>query len=142
MAAWNRPKRGAEPSGTTQGGIPWRRRGLTLIAPARRDPRRTSTYGFGQLLEAARRDGAGAIIAGIGGSATNDGGAGFDVAWVVKGEWLKYNVKLDQAGTYNIYFRLANQAAGAQPCNCRSDIPGCERIPDGALIVAGESPDC
>jgi len=50
--------------------------GLTLIAPARRDPRRTSTYGFGQLLEAARRDGAGAIIAGIGGSATNDGGAG------------------------------------------------------------------
>src|SRR3989442_4409277 len=50
--------------------------GLTLIPPARHDPRRTSTYGFGQLLEAARRDGAGTIIAGIGGSATNDGGAG------------------------------------------------------------------
>src|SRR2546427_7500842 len=50
--------------------------GLTLIPPERRDPRRTSTYGFGQLLEAARRDGAETIIAGIGGSATNDGGAG------------------------------------------------------------------
>jgi len=50
--------------------------GLTLIPPSRRDPRRTSTYGFGQLLEAARRDGAETIIAGIGGSATNDGGAG------------------------------------------------------------------
>ena len=50
--------------------------GLALIPPERRDPRRTSTYGFGQLLEAARRAGVSTIIAGIGGSATNDGGAG------------------------------------------------------------------
>ena len=50
--------------------------GLTLIASDRRDPRRTSTYGFGQLLQASRRDGVRQIIAGIGGSATNDGGAG------------------------------------------------------------------
>jgi glycerate kinase len=50
--------------------------GLTLIPPDRRDPRKTSTYGFGQLLEAARRDGVSTVIAGIGGSATNDGGAG------------------------------------------------------------------
>jgi len=50
--------------------------GLTLIDKSRRDPRRTSTYGFGQLLEAARLAGVVEIIAGIGGSATNDGGAG------------------------------------------------------------------
>lgn len=50
--------------------------GLTLIVPERRDPRKTSTYGFGQLLEAVRQAGAGQVIAGIGGSATNDGGAG------------------------------------------------------------------
>ena len=50
--------------------------GLTLIPAERRDPRRTSTYGFGQLLEAVRQDGVATIIAGIGGSATNDGGAG------------------------------------------------------------------
>jgi glycerate kinase len=50
--------------------------GLTLIPSERRDPRRASTYGFGQLLEAARRDGVAQVIAGIGGSATNDGGAG------------------------------------------------------------------
>jgi glycerate kinase len=50
--------------------------GLALIDPSRRDPRRASTYGFGQLLEAARAHGVGEIIAGIGGSATNDGGAG------------------------------------------------------------------
>jgi len=50
--------------------------GLSLVPPDRRDPRLTSTYGFGQLLEAARRCGARRIIAGVGGSATNDGGAG------------------------------------------------------------------
>ncbi|HKW06128.1 MAG TPA: glycerate kinase [Candidatus Dormibacteraeota bacterium] len=50
--------------------------GLTLIDPSRRDPRRASTYGFGQLLQAARAQGVNEIIAGIGGSATNDGGAG------------------------------------------------------------------
>jgi glycerate kinase len=50
--------------------------GLTLISTERRDPRKTSTYGFGQLLQAVRVAGVGQIIAGIGGSATNDGGAG------------------------------------------------------------------
>ncbi len=50
--------------------------GFELVSPARRDPRRTSTFGFGQLLDAARRSGARTVIAGIGGSATNDGGAG------------------------------------------------------------------
>jgi glycerate kinase len=50
--------------------------GLTLIASERRDPRKTSTYGFGQLLDEVRLAGVRQIIAGIGGSATNDGGAG------------------------------------------------------------------
>lgn len=50
--------------------------GLALIPPSRRDPMRASTYGFGQLLRAAKQAGVAAVIAGIGGSATNDGGAG------------------------------------------------------------------
>src|SRR6202521_1724576 len=50
--------------------------GLALLPPSRRDPRRASTYGFGQLLDAARKAGVDHVIAGIGGSATNDGGAG------------------------------------------------------------------
>jgi glycerate kinase len=50
--------------------------GLALIPADRCDPRMASTYGFGQLLQAARRAGVGQVIAGIGGSATNDGGAG------------------------------------------------------------------
>jgi glycerate kinase len=64
--------------------------GLTLIAPALRNPLKTSTYGFGQLLEAARAEGVGEVIAGIGGSATNDGGAGMAQA-------LGYRL-LDSAG--------------------------------------------
>jgi glycerate kinase len=50
--------------------------GLALLPAPRRDPRKTSTYGFGQLLEAVRKAGVRTVIAGIGGSATNDGGAG------------------------------------------------------------------
>ena len=54
--------------------------GLVLVAPNLRDPRRASTFGFGELLQAARSGGASKIIAGIGGSATNDGGAGMGQA--------------------------------------------------------------
>lgn len=50
--------------------------GLALIPPSRRDPMHATTYGFGQLLRASRNAGVAAVIAGIGGSATNDGGAG------------------------------------------------------------------
>jgi len=50
--------------------------GYVLVTPAARDPRKTSTYGFGQLLEASRKSGAKSVIAGIGSSATNDGGVG------------------------------------------------------------------
>jgi glycerate kinase len=50
--------------------------GLPLVPETRRDVRRASTFGFGQLLDAARKEGVVKIISGIGGSATNDGGAG------------------------------------------------------------------
>jgi glycerate kinase len=49
--------------------------GLPLVT-GDRDPRRASTYGTGQLIAAALDAGAHEIIVGIGGSATNDGGAG------------------------------------------------------------------
>jgi glycerate kinase len=58
--------------------------GLPLVLPSRRDPRTATTYGFGQLLEAARARGARRIIAGVGGSATNDGGAGMAQALGVR----------------------------------------------------------
>jgi glycerate kinase len=50
--------------------------GLPLVPPQRRDPRVTTTYGVGELLRAALDAGCTRILIGIGGSATNDGGAG------------------------------------------------------------------
>ena len=50
--------------------------GLPLLRPEQYDPLRTTTYGTGQLLRAALDAGAKQIMLGIGGSATNDGGAG------------------------------------------------------------------
>lgn len=50
--------------------------GLELIAPARRDPMRASSHGVGELMLAALDAGARRIILGLGGSATNDAGAG------------------------------------------------------------------
>ena len=50
--------------------------GLELIAPQRRDILRASSYGVGELILAALDAGARRIILGLGGSATNDGGAG------------------------------------------------------------------
>lgn len=50
--------------------------GLPLVPPAQRNPERTTTFGTGQLIRHALDSGARNIIAGIGGSATNDGGAG------------------------------------------------------------------
>jgi len=50
--------------------------GLVLLRPQERDARRTSTYGTGQLIAAALEVGCRRLIIGLGGSATNDGGAG------------------------------------------------------------------
>src|ERR1700737_1765800 len=50
--------------------------GLALVPPEKRDPRITTTYGVGELLQHAYDGGARHFIVGIGGSATNDGGAG------------------------------------------------------------------
>jgi glycerate 2-kinase len=50
--------------------------GLHLIPPDRRDPDVTTTEGVAGLLLAARAAGARRIVVGLGGSGTNDGGAG------------------------------------------------------------------
>ncbi|WP_409290814.1 glycerate kinase [Peribacillus sp. SCS-37] len=50
--------------------------GLHLVPPAERNPLVTTTRGTGELIAAALDTGVKHIIIGIGGSATNDGGAG------------------------------------------------------------------
>lgn len=50
--------------------------GLALLEAKERNPLITSSYGTGELMLAAVRSGAKRIIVGLGGSATNDAGAG------------------------------------------------------------------
>ncbi|NRA53610.1 MAG: glycerate kinase [Gammaproteobacteria bacterium] len=50
--------------------------GLALLTSEHRNPLLTSSYGVGQLMSAALDWGCSTIIVGLGGSATNDGGAG------------------------------------------------------------------
>ncbi|MFK3937236.1 glycerate kinase [Alkalihalobacillus sp. NPDC078783] len=58
--------------------------GLHLVPPGQRDPLITTSYGTGELMVDALNEGATKIILGLGGSATNDGGAGMAQALGVK----------------------------------------------------------
>ncbi len=72
------------PSGVTAVVEMARASGLGLIAEARRDPTRTSTGGTGELIRAALSHGPAEVVVCIGGSATNDGGAGLAQALGVR----------------------------------------------------------
>ena len=50
--------------------------GITLVDGAEKNPLHTTTYGVGEMILDAVRKGALKFVIGIGGSATNDGGAG------------------------------------------------------------------
>lgn len=58
--------------------------GIELLTKERRNPLITSTYGTGEMIKAALDHGVEKIIIGIGGSVTNDGGAGMAEALGVK----------------------------------------------------------
>ena len=50
--------------------------GITLVSGAARNPLRTTTFGVGEVIRDALAQGCRRFVVGIGGSATNDGGAG------------------------------------------------------------------
>lgn len=58
--------------------------GIQLVSETTKNPLITTTYGTGELVKTALDKGIKKIIIGIGGSATNDGGAGFAQALGVK----------------------------------------------------------
>ncbi|MCG0278425.1 MAG: glycerate kinase [Thermanaeromonas sp.] len=64
--------------------------GLPLVPKEKRNPLYTTTYGTGELIREALKSGCQRLIVGIGGSATNDGGAGMAQALGVR--------LLDEAG--------------------------------------------
>lgn len=58
--------------------------GLALLAPSRRDPRVTTTKGTGDLIAASLDRSPDQLVVALGGSATNDGGAGMAQALGVR----------------------------------------------------------
>ena len=61
--------------------------GLPLVPENQRNPLNTTTYGLGELILAAKQNGARHFLIGIGGSATNDCGLGMLAALGVKFRW-------------------------------------------------------
>lgn len=70
--------------------------GLALIEKDKRDPRFTSTYGVGELIKIAIERGAKKITVGLGGSGTNDAGAGMLSALGA----TAHGAQLDQGGSF------------------------------------------
>ncbi len=112
--------------------------GLHLLTAAERDPRVTSTYGLGPLLAAAAEGGAGTIVVGLGGSATNDAGMGMLAALGV--------TPLDAGGSVLPYGGLA--LAGLDRLNGTAQLRGARLVaatdvdnplcgPHGATAVFG-----
>ncbi len=58
--------------------------GLHLVPPDKRNPLKTTTCGTGELVKAALDDGLSRVVAGVGGSATVDGGTGMAQALGVR----------------------------------------------------------
>jgi len=95
--------------------------GLSLVPAAERDPYRATTYGTGELIRAALATGRKRLLIGIGGSATNDGGAGALQALGVR--------LLDQDGR--------ELPPGGTPLRQLAAIDlGSFQIPDGLEIIA------
>ena len=59
--------------------------GLHLLKAEERDPKITTSYGLGALVVSAIEAGAREVVIGLGGSGTNDGGAGFLAALGIVG---------------------------------------------------------
>lgn len=104
-------------------------------------PERATTYGVGELLRAAVRDGARRVILGLGGSATNDGGCGCAAALGIRFLDQEGNTYVPTGGTLDRLARI--DASGLDPAvraaeitvMCDIDNPLCG--PTGASAVFG-----
>jgi glycerate 2-kinase len=115
--------------------------GLLLVDERERDPRIATTHGVGELIRAALDAGCRRMIVGLGGSVTNDGGAGVAQALGVRllnsqGRELPYGgaalARLDRVDVSGIDARISGcEVLGAS--DVRNPLCG----PEGASIVYG-----
>ncbi|MFP4190924.1 MAG: glycerate kinase [Candidatus Hydrogenedentota bacterium] len=115
--------------------------GHALLTESQRDPRAATTYGTGQLIAHALDNGYRDIIVGIGGSATNDAGAGMAQALGYRlldpsgldlspgGAALTRIARIDAAHAHPALTEASIRAA----CDVRNPLCG----PDGASRVYG-----
>ncbi|MBL7648995.1 MAG: glycerate kinase [Candidatus Hydrogenedentes bacterium] len=115
--------------------------GLALVSPEKRDPCRASTRGTGELIAHALEQGVDDVIMGVGGSATNDGGAGMAQAlgyrlFNKRGEELDGGgarlVQLDRIDASERHPRL-NEVNFYVACDVDNPLCG----PEGASAVYG-----
>ncbi len=118
--------------------------GLTLVPTENRNPLITTTYGTGQLISSALEAGCRKLIIGIGGSGTNDAGAGMAEALGVRflkadgnpinmrergGGGLKEIASIDMEGIHSAISETETVVA----CDVNNPLTG----PDGASHVYG-----
>jgi len=115
--------------------------GLALVPKEKRNPAITTTYGVGELIKEALERGVKKILVGIGGSATNDGGAGMAQALGVRlldkegkelplgGLALKDLVSIDMSN----FHPLARQCEVIVMADVKNPLCG----PEGASYVYG-----
>jgi len=115
--------------------------GITLVPPGKLNPLITTTYGTGELIKAALNAGCRELIVGIGGTATNDGGAGMAQALGVRlldnrGKELPWGgaalARLDRVDVSGLDHRLAECQVVAA---CDVTNPLCGEF--GASLVYG-----
>jgi glycerate kinase len=110
--------------------------GLALIPPERRDPLRATTRGVGQLLGAAVAAGATTVLAGLGGSATVDGGLGAARAW----GWVARDARGDElaegGGALEELRLLEPTSLPGAHVVALADVRNRLTGPDGALVYA------
>ena len=114
--------------------------GLSLLRREQRDPLRASTYGTGELIRAALATGRPRMLVGIGGSATNDGGAGALQALGARlldaaGRELPLGgAALDQLAEIDLSrFQLPREVEVVIACDVTNPLTG----PDGASAIYG-----
>ena len=113
--------------------------GLTLLKEDERDPYLTTTYGVGELMKDAVLNGAEKLVICIGGSATNDGGAGMLQALGARFRDKNGNeIKLGAIGLKDLYKAdLSWLICKDKKIIAASDVTNPLCGPDGASFVYG-----
>ncbi len=113
--------------------------GLEMILPEERNPLIASTFGTGEMIKHAIKTGCKKIVIGIGGSATNDGGAGMAQALGAKfldkngKELLPGGGQLSQLCEINLSGFEKNFPEIVVACDVSNPLTG----PNGASVIYG-----